>query len=316
MMEWLEQQSDLTVEHQTGDTSQMNLLETINIDLTPVSEPRLSLLSRFSLSQSSSSIAIGSPLMEPSLSVIYPGTDKTPLILSKDDGYTSVLFMIISGKEYLVAACDDEIRLWNLEKNASSVVYKFNELNDWHVCAIDERTVACAAELPDWNGSYKIYILNTDTEKFHKSSTMRVKMISTKVRQPISDTYFLKTGDGTACLLQIFSPINRFIHCVEIVGGKVRWQVGQEQMGESFIPQSACTDGSTVFVANAVMMLYLLSVEDGSVLTSINLFPFDITFQSCVRLQGERLFVGHMKKTLDTYSISKFIKPSIQDEHA
>ena len=80
MMEWLEQQPDVRAEHETGDTAQLNLLETINI--SPVSERSRSVVTRFSVSKSPSSIAIASPMIQP-LSVIYPGTDKSPLILSK-----------------------------------------------------------------------------------------------------------------------------------------------------------------------------------------------------------------------------------------
>ena len=90
----------------------------------------------------------------------------------------------------------------------------------------------------------------------------------------------------------------------------MRWQVDTQQMGRSFVPFSICTDGSTVFVANASQdVLHLLSVEDGSVLTSINLSPSGFHFPSCVRLRGDHLFVGHMNKE-GTYCVSKFAKPT------
>ena len=90
----------------------------------------------------------------------------------------------------------------------------------------------------------------------------------------------------------------------------MRWQVDTQQMGRSFVPFSICTDGSTVFVANASQdVLHLLSVEDGSVITSINLYPFGLRFPCCVRLRGDHLFVGHM--TIErTYCVSKFTKPT------
>ena len=250
VMEWLEQQSDFSAVNQTGDTSELNLLETINV--SPESEPSSSVVTKFSVSQLSSSIAVASVLLEPSLFAMHPGTDKPPIIFSKDNGYMSAMYIIISGKEYLVASSEDEIHLWNLEKNTSSVVYKFNGRNGWHLCVKDERTIACTAVLPASDGFYKMFILNADTERFYRNSTMWVKanqefrkISDSNVEPYVSDTCYTRTRDGSSCLLLIF-PLNHIIQCVEIVGMKVRWQVDHQQMGKSFVPMSACTDGSTV----------------------------------------------------------------------
>ena len=90
----------------------------------------------------------------------------------------------------------------------------------------------------------------------------------------------------------------------------MRWQLDQQKMGTSFRPFSICTDGSTVFVTDpGQVMLHLLSVEDGSVLTSIRLHKSDIHFPCCLRVQGEHLFVGHENEQ-GTYFISKFTKPN------
>ena len=108
---------------------------------------------------------------------------------------------------------------------------------------IDERTVACVAEGSSSDGSHKIYILNTDSEKFTLSSTLLLK-----VAGDITDMCHVRTTDGTPCLL-LSSPFSGvFIQCVEMVGGKVRWQLDKQQMVELFCPWSICTDGSTVFV--------------------------------------------------------------------
>ena len=56
--------------------------------------------------------------------------------------------------------------------------------------------------------------------------------------------------------------------------------------------------------------LHLLSVEDGSELTSFNLYPFGLRDPSCVRLLGEHLYVGHVNEKGDTYCITKFTKPT------
>ena len=126
--------------------------------------------------------------------------------------------------------------------------------------------------------------------------------------QIINDVCYVKTSDGTSCLL-LSIPGNRNVQSVEIVGSKMHWLLDKQQIGGSFLPWSICTDGSTVFVANLdpAVLLHLLSVEDGSVLTSISLRPFGFRILSCVRLQGEHLFLGH-KNEERAYCISKFTK--------
>ena len=68
---------------------------------------------RFSISESG---MIGVSCDEkPSLSVMYPGTDKPPIILSDDKIYRSATFLKTRGKEYLATACDEDGRryLWD-----------------------------------------------------------------------------------------------------------------------------------------------------------------------------------------------------------
>ena len=299
-MEWLEQQTDVSGDHETADTAALKLLETIKINHIKRSS---TLDTKFSVSQSTSFIAVASPYAKPSLSVIFPGTDKPPLIMSRDNRYISPFFVTISDKEYLAVSSRDGIHLWNLEKNALSVAYNFKEEREWHLCVIDQRTIACAARESASDGFSKIYVLNTDTEKFSLSSTLQLKI------EGITDISYVKTTDGTSCLL-LYTRY-RPIQCVEMVGGRVRWQVDKQQMGEFFYPWSVCTDGSTVFVTDAVQIqLHLLSVEDGSVLTPINLRPFGIRFPSCVRVQGENVYLGHLDEARDTNCISKFTQPT------
>ena len=302
MVDWLKQQPDAGAESQTGNTSMLTLLETIKVNHIE----RLNILGlfiKFTVSELSGSVAITSIQDKPSLSIMYPGTDKPPLVLSRDGKYRSALFVKISDQEYLATASKDEIRLWNPANNTSSVVYKFKEENDWDLCVIDDRTVAYVAEHTSSNGFNNIYTLKTDTEMWTLSSTHSVKMNASA-----SDMSYVKTTDGTPCFLVIDNRVE-LVQAVELVGGKERWQVGQQQMGKFFHPWSVCTDGSTVFVADFVQhQLHLLSVEDGSVLTSINLYQIDIDFPSCVRLQGEHLYIGH--GDLNTYCITKFNKPT------
>ena len=298
-------------ETKTKETSGLTLLEKMEISHIDQGEGTSSLHTKFTISEESESIGIASPQAKPTLSVIYPGTDKPPLILCRDEGYTSALFITISDEKYLTAASVDKIHLWNLAKNTSSVAYKFEEEKDWHLCVIDDRTVACVAEQPALDGYSKIYILTTGMEKFELSSSLRVK-----AGLGITDICFMKTADGTPCVL-LSIPENFLVQCMEMVGGKIRWKVDKQQMGSSsrarisFRPWSICTDGYTVFVLTArPTKIHLLSVEDGSVLTSISPHSFGIIYPSCVRLQGEHLYVGHMNENEDTFCVSKFAKPT------
>ena len=229
-MEWLEQQSDAnpTTLQETVDTSPLKLLETMTVNHI---KNFFGLQTKFTVSKLSESVGMASIDLKHSLSVIYPGTNKPPLILSKDGvGHTSALFITISDQEYLAAASEDEIHIWNLTKNTSRVAYKFQESGRWHLCVIDERTVACVAEQPLSGHHFsKIYILNTDTEKFNLNSTIRKKADGT-----ISDICYVKTADGTACLI-LNARQPGLIQCVEMVGGKMRWQV-DTLIGRSFTP--------------------------------------------------------------------------------
>ena len=301
-MEWLEQQPDVNIRHTTTKTSALNLLEMIEINHIVL---RSSLLvTVFSVSKISRAVGIASLNVKPSLSVIYPGTDKPPLISPGEDEYATALFITISDQEYLAAGTGDKIVLWNLEKNTLHVAFQFTHRKGcWHLCAIDERTIACSDQSSD--GFSEIYILNTDSEKFKLSSTLRIE-----VGRAVVGICYVKTADGTPCLLMI-CPLNNVVKCVEMVGGKVRWQLSKEQMGRDHYPWSVCTDGNTVFVPDlAQRRLHLLSVEDGRVITSINMYPFGIYLPVCVRLQGEHLYIGHVNEKGDTYCIAKFIKPT------
>ena len=302
-MEWLRQQPDTSTEPEIGDTSALNLFETLNVKHIEVQRPERFMLTTFAMSQQSDSIGIASALAKPSLSVMYHGTDKPPLILSRDDLFTATVVITISAEEYLAATFKESIHLRNLATNTSRVVFKFMERDDWRLCVINERTVACVAEQPGVDGYSKIYTLNTGSEKFNLSSTLRVK-----AGRGITDICFVKTADGTSCLI-LCKPLPGLIESVEMVGRKVRWQLGMQQMGTSFNPWSICTDGIIIFVADAgSIKLHLLSVNDGSVVTSINLYRFGIYLPTCVRLQGELLYVGH-KEQKERYCITKFAKP-------
>ena len=298
MKEWLEQQPDRSA---ASATFALNFCKTIQVNHIVLSARGSSLCMKFTLSEWFGSIAITSTEAKPSFSIIYPGTSKPPLIFAKDNPCTSALFRTISYQEFVIAASRDNIHVWNQARNTSSAAYKVNEENNFPMCVIDDRTIACVTEEPSWNGFSKVYLLNTDTEELTLSSTLLLNAIGR-----ITDICYVQTIDGTACLILSF-PYDSLLQSVEMIGGKVRWQANG-----SSCPSSICTDGSTIFAVDAVgNKLDLLSVEDGSSITSIRLRPFDVRFPTCVRLQREHLYIGHMNKKQDTYCISKFTKPIV-----
>ena len=299
MMEWLEQHSGKSGEPETGEVIAVTFHETMTADhIVPVRGSMSSLHTTFAVSEMSGSIGISSLQANPSVSTIFPGTEKPAQFLTKDKKYTSSLFLTISDEEFLAAASEDRIQIFSLARNTSGEAYRFEESGFWHLCMIDERTVACVEESRPSDGFTKIYLLNTDSEKFHLSSILRVK-----AGRGITDICLVKTTNSTPCLLLTF-PSDNFIQSVEMIGGKVKWQSAGSRH-----PWSICTDGRTVFVLDPAMNnLRLLSVEDGSVLTSITLYPFDMNLPSSVRLQGDYLHIGHMNKKGDTFCISKFTK--------
>ena len=128
---------------------------------------------------------------------MYPGANKPPFILGEGGAHTSAIFITISDQEYLATVSEDQIHLWNPADKSSSVAYKFKENRHWRLCVIDERTVACMATNPSSIGLNKVYILNTDSEKFSLSGKLYVKAGETFV-----DICHIKATDGTPCLIK------------------------------------------------------------------------------------------------------------------
>ena len=292
-----------TSQPEADDIPAISLHVTMKVDWPDSMEAVL--YKTFSVSESGS-IAVSSTQGKPSLYMTYPGRSKPPLVLPSDRNYLSMLFVTTSDQQYLAATFNSEIHLWNLVEKAPSVPYEFKEGTDLHLCAIDERTVACVAEQPSVDGFKKIHILNTDSEKWRVCSTHSMRM----EKFSMGDMCYTKTRDGTPCLiLNCLSA--RYVQAIEMIGGKLRWMLDEQQMGQSFRPWSICTNGNTVFIADLFLdELHLVSVERGSVLKSIRLHPFHAFLPSCVRVHGEHLYVGHVDEKRENYCISKFTKPS------
>ena len=101
---------------------------------------------------------------------------------------------------------------------------------------------------------------------------------------------------------------------VEMIGGKTRWEVGKEQIGEKFRPYSICTDQhENVYVADLGQnKIYLLSASDGTVLKQFDGRNFGIRDLFTVRFHDQHLCVEHYQGGPNpNYVISKF-KESVE----
>ena len=259
----------------------------------------------FTVSESET-VAIAS---QPSLSVLYPVTNRAAFILSADKSYACVIFFRTSGqREKLAATCtnDSSIHVWDsLDSRDSRVVYrlKSGRRKLMNLCVIDERTVGYGEVDAPGDGSCKVYILNTDTEKeWILSSTI---CLTTGVKS-IYDMCYVKTLDGTSCLV-LCCPYDGYVQAVEMIGGNIRWKTREQQLGAKFYPWSTCIEGSTnLCVADPLQgKLHFLSIEDGAAIRSLSLKHCGIGFPLYVRAQNEFIYVGHEDRKRKKLHISQ-----------
>ena len=189
------------------------------------------------MSESGTMIGIACSFVNPALSVMFPGTKKSEKICSSQKYFQSAIFVNIAGKEKLVANCytDLTVRIWDLETGTSKIVmYPVARMN---LCVIDDTTIACGEVKPSADGGPTVlYIFNIDDDQWSCGSTVHIKDV-----QEIHDMCFLKTSDGTPCLL-LCCPDERCVQAVEMVGGKPRWKTDVDQMGSGCFPWNICTD--------------------------------------------------------------------------
>ena len=247
---------------------------------------------------------------ESSLSMVYANSDMPPrsfLSSFKTMYYSNPIFVKQGGKEYLGAYMSDEsIHLWDTETDTSKIVFTIKSTKNKgmkNLFVINKDTVACGDMPTSSNGKYKVYILNTMGEQWNLTSTIYLK---TGTNMAL-DMGYMKTLDGTSCLL-LSCPDDKYVQAVEMVGGKTTWQTGPEQMGELCNPWSICSDKDhTVYVADYGQdKLHVLSTEDGSVLSSINLIESNIVTPFFIRVHDETVYIAHRNITdEDRYQVSK-----------
>ena len=300
---WLSHQHYVT----SGDDVQpWKLIATWNVDHVKLGSGFYA-ANRFSVSESGG-VAFSCD-EKPSLSVMYPDTDKPPIVLSTDTIYHSATFVKISGKEYLATACNKDgcLYLWDTESKTSKKV--FDPELPWdqvyrymNICKLRDNTIGYAEAYASPDGSRRVFILKTDKEKVTLSATLWLF-----TPDNIWDMCYTEVDGGTPCLL-LCVPYAHRIMAVEMIGGKTRWEAGKGQMGEKFFPLSTCTDDdNTVYVTDySQNMIHLLSAEDGSVVTSIILSHYRIAHLFVVRCHDQCLYVKHYCKTVKKYAINKF----------
>ena len=304
MVGWLSQQHHV----KTGDCNQsMNLVETWTIDHVETWKGKFHTDNKFTISELG---AVGMSCFEkPSLSVMYPSAGQPPVILSRDTIYYSATFVKIHGKEYLAAyRADGCLYLWDIETQTSKKVFdpllpSEQRYKGMNIFKISESTIGYGERIASADGSRRVFVLNTDKEEVTLSSTLRLF-----TSKNIWDMCYTEVDGGSPCLLLCLA-YGPCIMAVEMIGGKTRWEVGKQQMGEKFKPYTACTDhNDTVYVADKNQnMIHVLSTADGSVIKQISCRNYGIYNIFTVRSHDQHLYVEHMVPgPKSKFAISKF----------
>ena len=191
------------------------------------------------------------------------------------------------------------------DKNTSRVVYKmdFKGRKDMTLCVIDENTVAYA-ELSS-EGMHRIHILNTDTDQWTLGN-----VILDKESKLVRDICYVNTSDGTSCLV-LCRYDDKSVEAVQFIGGRTKWKIGKGEMGKKFDPYSICPDqtDNAIYVSDfGKHMLHILSVDDGSVVTSVSLVQWRIVPPTCVRAHDNDVYITHRDDKKQKLQISKFTR--------
>ena len=245
---------------------------------------------------------------DPTLSVTFLQADRLPQVLTSGKGYWSMVALKINVSEY-IAVSDrnvNGIRLWESGANTSRVVYKMQLIQfpgkEMNLCVIDEGMVGYGEVEPSRDGLQRIYVLNTAGDNQWNLGSM-VFVHGTRY---IIDMCYMKIRDGTPCLV-LCCPRDARVKAIEMVGGKVKWEIGPEHLGKDFCPWSICTDGvNKAYVVDLRQQKLHVFSDEGLVLTSFSLHHLGIWFPlSCVRTLDGRIYVGHLDVSKKHYQISR-----------
>ena len=265
---------------------------------------------RFSVSEAG---VIGVSCVEkPSLSVIYPDANKSTVVLSNKKLYHSVTFMKVSGKEFLAAAGNEDgcLYLWDIQAKTARKAFdpklpRKQRYKDMIICKINENTIGYGEVRASPDGSRRVFLLKTDsTEEWSLTGTLRFF-----TPHDIWDMCYLSLPSGTAPYLLFCMPYDHSVMAVEVIGGRTRWEVGEQEMGEEFFPWSICTDDNhTIYVTDyGHNATHLLSAEDASVITSVYFHHYGIANPFTMRIHDQNLYVQYYQEP-GKYLISQFKK--------
>ena len=288
--------------------STIQLLKTWGLDHIKPVPGKVMKTNRFAVSETGAvGISCG---QRPSLSVMYPNTDKPPVVLSDKVIYYSATFVNVSGKEYLAASGQENgcLYLWDIESKTPKKAFDPNlpKIHNYmNICKIDESTIGYGEVYASFDESRRVFILRTDTEEaFTLSKTLKLF-----TPDAIRDMCHTEISGGKTCLL-LCLPEAHQIMAVEMIGGKTRWEAGKQQMGEGFKPWSICTDQNDgAYVADfGQEKVHLLSATDGTVIKRFDVgSSYGLKYVFNVRFHDQHLYVQNkIHSGVEVYVIVKF----------
>ena len=241
---------------------------------------------------------------------LNPDPDTIPITLSSNPIWNPLLLQL-QGHEFVVAhVSDGNVHLWDTKSFISKIMWK--NIKPSCLFAINDSTVACAGVLPSKNGKHNVYILQISMEHWERTGTLSFST-GTGGAGIISDICYKKAIDGTGCLL-ICLPNEKSVQATEMLGGRRRWKTDKEQLGQECCPVSVCTDRqNNVYVSDYLQhKLHVLSAEDGTILSGINLLPHDIVYPMCIRISNDFMYISH--KDVNDIKKCQISKLAIKDK--
>ena len=303
---WLSQQEESDTTGLEGINKSLQLVKQWTLDHVQPDTEYVHATNRFAISESG---AIGISCEEsPSLSVMYPETDKPLDILSNDKTYRSATFIKISKKEYLAVASDKDgcLYLWDIESKTPRKVFDpklpiEKKVKKKIICKTDNSTIGYGEVSPLLDGSRRIFILKTDKEdEWTVCGTLKIF-----TPHDVRDMCHTEMVDGTRSLLFCI-PHKHHIMAVEMVDGTTSWEVGKEHMGEKFKPCSICTEQKDcAYVADYEQhKIHLLSAVDGTVMKQFDVGGYyGILYIFTVRCHDQYLYV---EQKIHTEKVKKY----------
>ena len=297
------------------EQSEWTLVNTIDTGFCHLKQPKDSGL-MFSVGESGS-ISILFVRTRPNqntLSILCPPKSTSPITLSSGDArfFDIPVFIKQFDTEYVAVHCftDTSIYLWDTVNHTSRVVYQ--EGSDGGksmiLCVKDDETVVLGEHVSR-EGVHNVYLLNTSTDQWSLKGTLRLQTGFVN----IADMCYVQMADGTPCLVLCNSlgPTGSVV-AIEIVGGKIRWSLGVEQIGEGFFPCSVCIDGDhNIYVCDLEQQkVYMLSAEDGLMISTVlDARQHRIGYPLCIQILEDHLYVSHVNNLKERkWVISKFAR--------